>query len=425
MTEPPETDPLLDADLHPLYDALLPEILTEAEGGKTGLVVALDDANSGLSVGRYQMDLSQRRDLAAALGALARAQGWAELAEIELIDRRTRDLLPDERRRGEAVVRRAIETAAGAEILAAAEAEKLVQLRAGVSRLRAGAADLAAEFLGGLRGQIELACHLHQFGTGSTKRLAEFLDGGAVRFAEAGLPPREVRAGDPLDLAGFRAFRAATRWGHLNERARLSRDARIDRAYKIAVARVTGGDPNSVGLDGVPERVRRVFERDAAARGAVPAIKRLQRAISATLAAADPATVPGPRPRLTIDGVWGPLSRAGLGRALALTGADGTAVAKRLALDIADEALRAARRGGEARGLDAALEALTSLGPAAAAAIRTAAGERATVEGATPGPEATRRALARLVSAVGVGGLAPALYGQPAWRELGAERGAR
>ncbi|MCM0021549.1 MAG: hypothetical protein NBV67_16275, partial [Tagaea sp.] len=247
-------------ELHPLYDPLLPEILAEAEGGKAGLVVALDNANSGLSVGRYQMDLSQRRDLAAELAGIARTGDWAHESDIDLIDRRTRDLLPDERRRAEALVRRLIERGDGFAALTRAEALKLLQLRKTVQRLRAGAAPLAAEFLGGLRGQIELACHLHQFGCTGTSRLESFLRGARVRFVELSLPPREAVANDPLDLAGFREFRAATKWGHLNERARLSRDARVDHAYAMAVARATGGDPNAGGLEGVPDIVRRVFE---------------------------------------------------------------------------------------------------------------------------------------------------------------------
>jgi hypothetical protein len=84
-----------DTDPHPLYDVILPEVLAEAEGGKAGLVVALDNANSGVSVGRYQMDLSQRRDLAEELAGIARAEGVSAPAEIGLIDRRTRDLLPE------------------------------------------------------------------------------------------------------------------------------------------------------------------------------------------------------------------------------------------------------------------------------------------------------------------------------------------
>lgn len=408
--------PKSEREPHPLYDVILPEVLTGAEGGQAGLVVALDNASSGLSVGRYQMDLSQRRDLAAQLAEIARADGLAEPMDIELLDRRTRDLLPEERRRAEALARRLIRQPDGAGALARAEALKVLQLRAGIARLRADAAPLAAEFLDGLRGQIELACHLHQFGAGVTTRLGAFLAGKQVRFAEATLPTRDVRANDPLDLAGFRAFRAATKWGHLNERARLSRDERVDRAYAGAVARVSGGDPNAAGLDGVPETMRRVFARDAAARGTAAAIKRLQRLINATLTAEAPRGAASKR--LAIDGAWGPLSRAALGAALRLTGADGVALAKRLALDAADEALRGAKRGDDPLAIERACDALAALGPDATAAIRMAAGETREPTGS----DVTRAALASLVAAVGPSGLPHALYGQACWRALGGER---
>lgn len=404
------------SELHPLYDAILPEILAEAEGGKPGLVVALDNANSGLSIGRFQMDLSQRRDLAARLTKIARDGGWSDSADIELLDRRTRDLLPEERRRAEALARRLIERSDGAAALAEAEAVKLQELRAAVRRLRMDAAPCAEAFLGDLRGQIEIACHLHQFGAGATTRLEDFLAGKPVRFFEATLPPRTAWAEDPLDLAGFRAFRAATKWGHLNERARLSRDQRVDRAYAQAVRRASGGDPNAAGLDGVPDPVRRVFERDAAARGVAPAIKRLQRAINAVLMAEEPQGARGKR--LTIDGAWGPLSRAGLGAALRIVGADGMALAKRLALDAADEALRGVKRADDPLAVDTAHDALTALGPGAALAIRMAAGGPV----APADPAATRKALADLVLAVGPGGLSAALYGQAPWRALDGER---
>lgn len=403
-------------ELHPLYDVIVPEVLTEAEGGKPGLVVALDNANSGLSVGRFQMDLSQRHDLADELADLARKGGWAEPADIGLIDRRTRDLLPEERRRAEALVRRSIQRGDGAGALARAEHLKLLQLRAAVLRLRGEATRFAAAFLGGLRGQIELACHLHQFGTGSTAKLTTFLSGVAVRFGEAGLPAREVKAKAPLDLDGFRAFRAATKWGHLNERARLSRDERVDRAYAEAVARVTGGGADAAGLDGAPDPVRRVFARDAAARGTASAIKRLQRLVNAVLR--DDETAADEHRRLAVDGAWGPLSRAALGVALRLTGADGMALAKRLALDAADEALRQAERGNDPLALQRAYEAFAALGPDATAAIRLAAGEPREPSGI----EVTCAALANLVAAVGPRGVAPALYGQTCWRALGGQR---
>jgi hypothetical protein len=402
--------------LHPLYDPLLPEILAEAEGGKTGLVVALDNANSGLSVGRYQMDLSQRRDLAAELAQIARKGDWAEETDIDLIDRRTRDLLPDERRRAETLVRRLIERGEGFTALARAETLKLLQLRKVVLRLCAGAPLLASEFLGGLRGQVELACHLHQYGSVGTARLEKFLHGETVRFYEASLPPREATAGDPLDLAGFRRFREATKWGHLHERARLSRDVRVDRAYAVAIARVTGGDPNTAGLEGVPDPVRRVFERDAASRGVASAIKRLQRVLNAVLTAED-APSAGVK-RLAIDGAWGPLCIGALRVVLRFTGSDGMALAKRVALDAADDALRAAKRGDDPVAIETAHDALAALGPDAALAIRLAAGRPRVPSG----PDITRAALADLVVAVGPAGLAAALYGQAPWRALDGER---
>jgi hypothetical protein len=137
-----------------------------------------------------------------------------------------------ERVQAERIGMRLLAWPGAAAILARFERLKLVRIGLAVRRVIATASPGAARFARSLRGQIELGCHLHQFGTGSTERLEAFLNGRTVAFEGADGKTRRVAPAIPLDIERFRDFRRATRWGAANPRANESRHQRIDFALK-------------------------------------------------------------------------------------------------------------------------------------------------------------------------------------------------
>jgi hypothetical protein len=227
--------------LHPLFVRWLEPVLAAAEGGRAGQAVALDNGASGLSLGRLQMDLAQQAELRAALAAFARARlldldtsGPGETAKrvdlATLFAKRTDRLTKSERAQAERLGQRLLAWPGAAAVLARYERLKLVRIGLALRGLIGQAHPDAAAFARSLRGQIEIGCHLHQFGTGSTQRLAAFLAGGEVAFEGIDGKTRRTRFAGPLTREQFRNFRRATRWGAANPRANESRHARIDHA---------------------------------------------------------------------------------------------------------------------------------------------------------------------------------------------------
>jgi hypothetical protein len=234
--------------LHPLFVRWLEPTLAAAEGGRAGQAVALDNGASGLSLGRLQMDLSQQAELRTRLAAFARArlldldtpqpEALASRVDLDrLFAKTTAKMNKAERAQAERIGMRLLAWPGAAAILARFERLKLVRIGLAVRRVVATASPAAAKFVRSLRGQIELGCHLHQFGTGSTERLEAFLAGRTVAFEGADGKTRSATPANPLDIERFRDFRRATRWGAANPRANESRHQRIDLALKAL-----GGD---------------------------------------------------------------------------------------------------------------------------------------------------------------------------------------
>ena len=229
--------------LHPLFVRWLEPTLALAEGGRAGQAVALDNGASGLSLGRLQMDLSQQAELRAKLAAFARARlldldtprpdAVAVRVDLDrLFAMPTEKMNKSERAQAQRIGARLLAWPGAAAILARFERLKLVRIGLAVRRVVATASPGSTMFARSLRGQIELGCHLHQFGTGSTERLEAFLAGRTVAFEGADGKTRSVAPANPLDIERFRDFRRATRWGTSNPRANESRHRRIDLALK-------------------------------------------------------------------------------------------------------------------------------------------------------------------------------------------------
>ncbi len=229
--------------LHPLFVRWLEPTLALAEGGRAGQAVALDNGASGLSIGRLQMDLSQQAELRVKLAAFARSrlldldtpqpEALAVRVDLDrLFAKPTEKMNKAERAQAERIGMRLLAWPGAAAILARFERLKLVRIGLAVRHVIATASPGATKFARSLRGQIELGCHLHQFGTGSTERLEAFLAGRTVAFEGADGKTRSVAPTIPLDIERFRDFRRATRWGAANPRANESRHQRIDLALK-------------------------------------------------------------------------------------------------------------------------------------------------------------------------------------------------
>ncbi len=215
--------------LHPLFVRWLQRALEAAEGARPGQIALLTNGESGASLGRLQMDLSQQAALRGDLALVARRS--LVPGDVDgLLAKRVRLMTLSERETARRVLEHLLEKPAGAAWLARHERAMAVRVGLAVRRLIAAASPGAADFAASLRGQIEIGCHLHQFGTGSTAKLAAFLAGQRVTF-ESGRTA-EFRA--PLDIEQFRGFRRATQWGHENPRANESRHMRVDLALRAA-----------------------------------------------------------------------------------------------------------------------------------------------------------------------------------------------
>jgi hypothetical protein len=213
--------------LHPLFVRWLERALEAAEGARPGLVALPANGESGVSLGRLQMDLSQQAPLRRDLAQTARRA--LVPGDVEgLLAKRVRLMTPSDRESARRLLERLLERPDGAAWLARHERAMTVRVGLAVRRLIAAAAPGAADFANSLRGQVELGCHLHQFGTGSTEKLSEFLAGRRVVFDET----RSAAFRAPLDIEQFRGFRRATHWGYENPRANESRHLRVDLAMR-------------------------------------------------------------------------------------------------------------------------------------------------------------------------------------------------
>lgn len=217
--------------LHPLFVRWLERALEAAEGAKPGLVALPANGDSGASLGRLQLDLVQQADLRRDLARAARtALIPGDVAG--LLAKRVRTMTLAERDEARRILQQLLERPAGAAWLARHERAMAVRVGIAVRHLVRAASPGAADFAASLRGQIELGCHLHQFGTESIDMLAAFLEGKRVTFNSG----RTAAFRAPLDVEQFRGFRRATQWGHENPRANESRHLRVDMALRAVPA---------------------------------------------------------------------------------------------------------------------------------------------------------------------------------------------
>jgi hypothetical protein len=217
--------------LHPLFVRFLEPVLAAAEGAAPVLVALPANGESGVSLGALQLDLVWQPGLRADLATLARSRLVAADA-AGLFAKRVRAMTPAERTQARHLAETLLARPAGAAWLARHERAMLVRVGLAARRVLAACAPGARGFASGLRGQIEIACHLHQFGAERTDRLEAFLAGREVAFDGADGRRRLAGWRGALDVERFRDFRRATRWGAAHPRACESRHMRVDAAWK-------------------------------------------------------------------------------------------------------------------------------------------------------------------------------------------------
>jgi hypothetical protein len=233
-------------DLHPLFVRWLEPMLIAAGGGP-GRMVAFDDPDSGLALGALRLDVAHEPHLRAALANFARnrlldldsAAPGAPVVRVDLaalFAKQGPRMTANERAQAQRLANRLLERPAALALLRRRERATLLRIGLAVRGLIQTACPDAADFARDLRGQLEFACHLRQFGTGDIAPLAAFLAGREVSFDGADGRSRRLRLRPPLTREGFRDLRRATRWGASHPRACESRHTRIDLAFeKFAV----------------------------------------------------------------------------------------------------------------------------------------------------------------------------------------------
>jgi hypothetical protein len=340
----------------------LEKLLSAAEGGtaRNGFV---RNGDSGLSVGRLQLDLSKKPDFADKLFDAAKQAKLPELAGITADDLKQRhDAVDDAKKvKIERLVNAALKTDAGQNALRKDEAVHLDTVQRAVERVCGKAGPNAEAFCKSPEGQRELAAYVHQYGAKDTGKLEAFLAGKEVTLGadKDGAGGKPVQIDGPLTVEGFRSgYRNATRWAVENPDAAKGRDGRVDdfnRRNPVAPAPQEGADAGKPAPDAAapvnlltqamstpemaePERmeaetpraktpalsgpVGAVLGRDDGAAPSTRTVKLLQTTINEVNRPAAFDWNWSKKGRVDVDGELGPQTMAGLSRAVEHLGSD-------------------------------------------------------------------------------------------------------
>jgi hypothetical protein len=227
--------------------ASLRAVLIAAEGAREGRpnVSIVRNGNSGLTVGEIQIDLSEQKDVADELFAVARAKGLDKAVRVNPHQTITADLLKAKHRlfrddegnydraaiaKVENFMREIVATPEGKEVLERAEARQLKLVADTTDRLCAKSVPNAKEVCGTAAGRRDIAVFVHQ-DQGNAGRLGHVLAGGKTTIGKLDKkdPGVEVQITGPLKADGLRKLSFAnTVWGRKNAKALEGRYKRID-----------------------------------------------------------------------------------------------------------------------------------------------------------------------------------------------------
>jgi hypothetical protein len=228
--------------LNPEVVATLPRFLAHAEGttGETGKTSIVRKGDSGLTVGRIQMDLSKHKDLADRLVAIGKANGIAGAEEITAdMLKQTHEAFKDRNGRyNEVQIAKIEKFAAG--VLKTKEGESALenaergQVRTVVAKVEEACGQSgpnAQKFCASPQGQRELAAYIHQYGTGKIDELKAYLRGEVVTLGKGGKDAdgTKVQLTQVLTPESFRSdYRNTTLYAQKNPVPIAPRDKNVD-----------------------------------------------------------------------------------------------------------------------------------------------------------------------------------------------------
>jgi hypothetical protein len=200
------------------------------------------NGDSGLSVGRIQMDLSKHKDLADRLVAIGKANGVAGAEEITAdMLKQTHEAFKDRNGRYNEVQIAKIEkfaagvlnTKEGESALENAERGQVRTVAAKVEEACGQSGPNAQKFCASPQGQRELAAYIHQYGTGKIDELKAYLRGEVVTLGKGGKDAdgTKVQLTQELTPESFRSdYRNTTLYAQKNPVPIATRDKNVDAA---------------------------------------------------------------------------------------------------------------------------------------------------------------------------------------------------
>lgn len=218
--------------LHSAFSDRLRNVLVEAE--KSFEISIPRSGDSGVSVGPLQLDLAKQDMFRKNLIEVGVRNKLIENSEKGRADAdrllRTRNgASADMVKKAEELGQKLASSSGAADAIGAAEKVQLDDVKSTVERVCGQAGVDAKAFCGSLQGQLELASHIHQFGT-STEKLEAYLRGETIEL-DSGKNKTKIEG--PLTVEQFRdGFRGKTKWASGSTPGNDSRNRRVDGYYR-------------------------------------------------------------------------------------------------------------------------------------------------------------------------------------------------
>lgn len=219
--------------LHSEFSDRLRNVLVAAENSSKVSIPRSGD--SGVSVGPLQLDLAKQDVFRKNLIEVGVRNKLIEDSEKGRADAdkllQTRNgASADMVKKAEELGQKLASSSGAADAIGGAERVQLDDVKSTVERVCGQAGVDAKEFCGSLQGQLELAAHLHQFGTHSTEKLEAYLRGETIELDSG---KNKVKIEGPLTVEQFReGFRGKTKWASGSAPGNNSRNQNVDGYYK-------------------------------------------------------------------------------------------------------------------------------------------------------------------------------------------------
>lgn len=218
--------------LHSEFSDRLRNVLVAAENSSKVSIPRSGD--SGVSVGPLQLDLAKQDTFRKQLIEIGVQNKLIEdsrkgRADADGLLRTRNGASAGMVKKAEELGQKLAGSPGAADALAAAEKAQLDKVKSTVDRVCGQAGADAKAFCGSLQGQLELAAHIHQFGT-DTKKLEAYLRGEQT---ELNYGKNKVKMEGPLSVERFREeFRNKTLWAENAGPGNRGRHEKLDGYYR-------------------------------------------------------------------------------------------------------------------------------------------------------------------------------------------------